>query len=328
MKKEFTTTAIFNCNYSCNDTCDFCFNKNFLNQTPELTLEEIKNNYFYLEKKYGLDDIIISGGEPSLYSSFWEMMDFFYNHININTRPSLNTNSLLFSDEKLAKKLFNVLDNSNNPRKQLSLSFSSVNTWTDSFNGIEKMKVEGVKNTIHAGLMSNSRILVPVIITKSNYKILPKIASFLVSEYHRVGRTKSNFTVQLRNLYLGDRWMTKDQEKKTLPTSFSEVQPYVTEFINIILESKDLDLYLQNIPLCLIQDKVDVFSFKKKYKKKKELRMNVDVSRQFSSISVQKFMNVKQNEICSHCLLQNFCSKAQSKYLKNGFFGELKPVIN
>jgi MoaA/NifB/PqqE/SkfB family radical SAM enzyme len=121
-----STTATFNCNYNCNDDCNFCFNKELLNRTPLMTLDETRENYEHIMKRFDIRNIIISGGEPSLHPDFWRLMVFFYYKIDHSIRPALNTNGILFSNTKLTEKLAKLIRLSPLPRKQISLSFSNI----------------------------------------------------------------------------------------------------------------------------------------------------------------------------------------------------------
>gem|GEM_PF-3807381 len=53
-------------------------------------------------------------------------MVFFYYKIHPSIRPALNTNGIVFSQEKLIRKLEKLIRLSPLPRKQISLSFSNI----------------------------------------------------------------------------------------------------------------------------------------------------------------------------------------------------------
>lgn len=324
------STAVFNCNYSCNDSCSFCFNANHLNQSPEISLVDVKDNYYYVKNKYDIKKVIISGGEPSLYSNFWEMMDFFYNQIQNDVAPSLNTNSIIFSSEKEYKKLFNLLNNCKNPQKQISISFSTVSSLKNP-NQKEKLKIQGVKNTIKAGLLSRSKTLVIVIITKDNYKILPEIAEFLINLNQQYAyKNAKPLQIQLRNPYLGKRrdteWMNNLQMRNTFSKNFLETLPFIILFIQKIINTQLL-LSLTNIPLCLLKNDINYTFLKKKYKKSAlELRMNIDFNSQFSKILPKLFNGeVDTLEICKGCKISKICNKIQPTYLEKGIIKILSP---
>jgi len=78
-----------------------------------MSLKEIRDNYHYMKKKYDIKSVILTGGEPTLHSEFWKIMDFFYNEVDSDIAPSLNTNSLRFSEKNEADKLTRFLTKCN-----------------------------------------------------------------------------------------------------------------------------------------------------------------------------------------------------------------------
>ncbi len=329
---NFYTSAIFNCNYSCNDVCKFCFNAKNLNKGSEISLEDVKENYYYVKGKYNVKKIIISGGEPSLYSSFWEMMDFFYNQTEADVVPSLNTNSIKFSSKSEYKHLVELLKKSPKKKKQISISFSTVSSLKKPSQR-EKQKIAGVENTIKAGLKSMSRTLVVIIITKDNYKILPEIADFLINLNARyTAESDNNLCLQIRNPYFGKRgdsnWMDQKQINATLNSTFSEILPYLKQFLDKILKS-EIRLSLNNIPLCALLPVMPLNKIKRisGNKESVERRLPIDYQSLFSRIKPRLYMGDNQYyPECKKCNLYKNCSKIQPAYLERGYIKNLTPI--
>lgn len=327
MQSKENTTLIFNCTYNCNDNCDFCFTTKKINKKiPEISLKDIKNNYYYLEKKYNINKIIISGGEPSIHSEFWELMNFFYNEIDTNIRPSLNTNSIIFADKNNFKKLVNILKNSINPHKQISLSFSSIkNIKKPSL--IESKKIAGFKNTIKAALISDTQAYIVVCITKQNYKTLEDIAKFIAITVNQ-HKNKQNIIIQLRSLYLGPKGLTNQQESQCSPKNFKQVYPYVIKFIKQILKEEKFILNFYNIPLCLIKKDINISNLLKKTKYgtlSEDKRIMINHNEQLSKVSIGVYQGKPDIEICKNCFIKNQCNRIQQEYLNKGKVIELFP---
>ena len=326
MSKYQKTTGVFNITYSCNDHCDFCFNLKDINVSPFLSLDKIRDNYFYLQRKYGLDHVIISGGEPSLHPHFWEVMDFFYNQVDQDISVALNTNSLPYQDDKKRDDLCDFLMRCSLPKKQLSLSLSTVRS-VDRPSRYDQNKLAGVAATIKAGLDSETRSLIVLAITKQNYKALPDLAQFLVNELAQFSE-KKQLNVQLRGLFIDSLCMTENQIQKTLPESFSHIYPFLIECINILKSCSQINLKLFNIPLCLIQQDVDIEYFKTKKKRiYMERRYEVDFKNQFSHVEPYIYHeSVYDVDDCKKCILNTVCNGIQKEFLDRKYIKKLEPI--
>ena len=328
MEYDFAS-AIFDITYKCNDECRFCFNKAHINKSPEMSLEEIKENYYYVKEKYNIKGVIISGGEPACHTEFWGMMDFFYNEVGEEIMPSLNTNSVAFADKKMANKLRDFLTAAKSMRKCLSLSLSTIEgRGTD----IEKKKLKGIKNAILACLHSNTYVVVIVMVSKKNYSELPNILDYLigiVNDYNKKTNNSKRIDIQLRMPYIGKEYLTEEQHIDGVPKNFSKVKPGIVNFIKKALNSNVIYLKLYNIPLCLINDEVPIHKLKKKYEVlPTEVRMKINFMKQKDKIKPGLFHgDAVLLKYCVNCLYKSECNKIQKEYITRSIIPNLVPFF-
>ena len=332
MGEEYeTATVLFDVTYKCNDNCAFCFNQKNINKNRELSLHEIKDNFYYVKNKYDVKSIIITGGEPTCHSDFWGMMDFLYNQTGTNMQPSLNTNALIFEDENEAEKLRKFLSESTSSNKIISISVSSIKH-TKKLTAYEKQKLRGVENAIIAGLDSGTQVLTVVMIDKTNYKTAPFIAEFLsdiITKFNKKNGTYKSISIQLRLPYIGRYYMTEEQMKKCVPSKFSTIKPNIVSFIKKIQKNQGISLRFFNIPFCLFKDSIPVESLLNKIEyMSEELRIKVSPERQMESITSNLyFKESTKTEDCSDCFWKHKCNKIQKEYLDRKIVPNLRPHL-
>lgn len=102
----------FHLTYRCNLACEYCYNKNKLNSTAELKLEQWKQIVDDLKKR-SHPRIYFTGGEPTLYKDFTAVVDYVY---EAGLQMELLTNGTMLHQisDKTLKKLSSItvsLDN-------------------------------------------------------------------------------------------------------------------------------------------------------------------------------------------------------------------------
>ncbi|MCF7861533.1 PQQ-binding-like beta-propeller repeat protein [Candidatus Woesearchaeota archaeon] len=332
MEKEYDlATAIYDITYKCNDKCTFCFNQKQINVDKEMSLKDIKHNFNYVKKKYSVTSVILTGGEPTLHSDFWGVMKFFYKEAGADISPSLNTNGLIFTDDEKAARLKKLLASSCN-KKVLSISISTIEN-TLKLSDYEINKFKGVKNTILAGLESDTKVIVVITITKKNYKAISSVAERIIEildGFNKKHGLNAKIVIQLRLPYIGQYYLTEKQHKENVPEKFSDVQHNIVSAIKKILSNQLLVLRLFNIPLCLLKEDINIDRLRKQYNYMgEELRMKVSHERQFEKIRPNLFhRDAVKLKYCSDCILKFECNKIQNLYIEKGIVKSLKPNLS
>ncbi len=309
-------TIVFNANYNCNDDCSFCFNKRLLNKTPHMSLEEVERNYLYITENFPISSIIISGWEPSLHPDFWRLMVFFYYKIHPSIRPALNTNGIVFSQEKLMRKLEKLIRLSPLPRKQISLSFSNIWDPENPKNKKEELKIAWIRNILASDLW-NTRIFLSVIITKDNYKNLSNISRYIQSSINPV--RKDFLHMDIRYVFIWNRKRAKNMDdvfleesryKDVLPDSFAETKRYIEDFIRE-LHGFWISISLKNLPICSFSKDIQHIRFSA-YKWEK--RLWVSSFSQFEKIDIASdYFNEERtmattHDACRNCVKNTECA--------------------
>lgn len=240
---EKRNTLIFEISDKCNDNCNFCFNAEYLKEIGEMTVDEIRKNFLFAQKKIKSERITISGGEPTLHSDFWRVMNFFYNEIDPKIRVSLNTNSRILANKVFLRKASDFFRNVKRKRKVLSLSLSNVNHFPPS--GREKEKIIGFANAFKLAFDCNMGLIVIILITKHNYKILPELARFI--NKLRLKNNDKKIFIHIRGAYVTK--MPERQKKEIIP-KFEKIYPYVEKSIELLLKKENNAIHLYNMPPC------------------------------------------------------------------------------
>ncbi len=300
-----------------------------------MSLEEVQQNYEYLIIKFDIRNIIISWGEPSLHPDFWRLMIFFYYKINPKIRPALNTNGILFSQERMVKKLEKLIRLSPLPRKQISLSFSNIANPTEPKNKKEIMKINGIRNLLGADFW-NTRIFLSVIITRENYTHLKSISEYIKTSINI--KNKEWYHVDIRYVFIGSRkrWKSKDwvflesdEYAKVMPESFSDARKYIEDFI-YDLHSLNISLSLKNLPICNFWKRIHNIYFSEYTG---ENRISVSSLNQLQDIeSVWDYFNAERTpmlslESCKNCIKNKECS-IEKEYLDIGIFDNFSTIYN
>ena len=308
-------TGIVDMTFACNDTCAFCFNQKMLNKHPGLSKEEIINKCWAVKNKWGLDQIILSGGEPMMHENFWDIFGFFLN--DFPAQISLNTNSLLLTDPHRVKKMKDALSSARNKERMFSLSLSSVDHFPAQ-TAKEKLKLAGVRAAIRVAEQTNTDIIIVIAITKTNYRIVPDLITWLGSV------SKGKMVISLRGLYL-DRYMSVEQKQKTLPVDWIVIRPFAIQAIRNVLRYKRFQIRLFNLPLCYFRDELWLD------------RVVGQTKRFFHEIriGIRKGVVLKAGEFhkdtwlppeCISCPLSGACSKIQPEFIQKYNYPELRSI--
>lgn len=95
------TTAWLTTNRTCNNKCEWCYAKNTLNSKTVMNIEETEVLVESLEKR-GVKNIILIGGEPTIYPHFVELVKYIHQK---GLRVSIATNGRRFADLEFAKEV-------------------------------------------------------------------------------------------------------------------------------------------------------------------------------------------------------------------------------
>ncbi|NOZ30436.1 MAG: radical SAM protein [Crenarchaeota archaeon] len=170
---RFTTllrpVVFWNITYKCNLYCDHCYIGAGPNPTkPEASLDTVMRISEEIVEQ-GIPLVVFTGGEPLISEKFWRVLEYF--HRIGKPKTSVSTNGTLI-DAKNAERLAKL------GITYVGVSLDSLDPELhDKFRGRKgswKAAVEGMKNSVKAGLPTGLRVTV----TRWNAEEVPRMIDF------------------------------------------------------------------------------------------------------------------------------------------------------
>lgn len=313
-KAKMRYTGLFTITGRCNDNCKFCIKYDFIKQGySDLTLEEIKKNYFFINDKFKIHHVAISGGEPTIHPQLFKILDFFKEQ---SVKVYLITNLLKISTDKIFFKKISPYFN----RYGDNMLMASVNDLAD-FSEKAKLRIEGLRKALKSGL----RVGTISLIYQDNIKHLPKLAYLLRSLFQKYPCQENNgmFDVELRSIYISET--PKSVLEEVLPKDFIQVKKAVQEFVSILSAPAPVaSLTLWHFPLCYIKN-FNQANLEVMGRRWNNRYVWVDRVHQMKKIKVLGAR--EQQRICSQCLLKEKCTGMCNKEYMNKYdFPSFKPI--
>ena len=286
---------------NCNQNCVYCMRDKTI---KELSFEEAKEKIDHLDKD--LDQIIITGGEPTLNKDLFKIISYAKTKV---PKVHLQTNGVNFSDFNLCKEVIKSGADS------ILVAFPSINKQiceeTAQTSDVYDKKVQAIKNL---SKFKELELGVVIVITKNNYKELLDYIKFIDSIS--------------RDIYIQITYMmkyTNNLEKmKPYVVRFQELKPFLDQALSYC-KSRNLQFRIDGIPLCYVSDYLDYVS---------DIR-----TRDYSF--VEDFMDAKRKEYvfenyegkehvksndCSKCVLNKMCWGVYGYYTRIYGFNEIEPI--
>jgi MoaA/NifB/PqqE/SkfB family radical SAM enzyme len=211
--------------YGCNIKCKFCFYKD----SKHIDIKDKIYQQLEQGKRFGIRDWDISGGEPSILPYWFEILDEmkemgFRNIACItNGYKFANADFLKQSKEKGLNEILFSLHGSN---EQIHDNMTGVK---DSFNNlataIDNAKCYAMKIRINA------------VVTKDNYKNLPRIAEYA----NQIRPVAFNFLP----------FRMENSASKDNMVRYSGIVPYIKEAVGILDDS--IKVSVRYVPFCLFK---------------------------------------------------------------------------
>ena len=307
---------LFKITSRCNDNCDFCIERKFMKKKrADLSFEEIKKNFEYLNNEFKLDYVVITGGEPTLHPDFLKIIDYFHKR-NIEFR--VITNLLKFGDEKFFQKILPYFL----PAQKVNLALRE-NKIIGSINDlpVDKLaagRIEGLKNLLRCKIS----LMLTVVVYNGNVGYLRELVQYLYDLFRKNNYNKP-INIELRLIYI--EGTLKSLLKKSLPTDFKKVKKSVQGAIKAA-NALGITITLWNFPLCYL-NKPPRFLDKsiEMRRNRKLLKINKDF--QLRRARVRDFEEYfKKSRCCFHCAYNSYCSGIDNVYIKRYGFPQLKPI--
>lgn len=315
--KKDSNSFLFKIISKCNDSCNFCLEYEFIrSRRPDLSFKEFKKNYEYLKKRITPDYIILTGGEPTLHSQFFKMLNFLKQH---NEGFRFITNLLIFNNKNFVKKIKKVFSNyKNKKQKELSKIIVSINDLPGKNKNAQK-RYSGLKNAFLAKLP----LIVTILIYRGNLDDLVGLAKLLRDSFEKY--QPSDFLhVEFRLMYI--EGTLPKLLKISLPTKFGKLKKSVEDSIKI-LNTPKIKVTLWNFPLCYLDNPE---SAKNEAIAERQARRLVKIykDRQLDRAEIREWeAYLKPHQECRKCKYRDLCSGIDQKYITEHGFPKLRPKL-
>lgn len=280
--------------YICNQKCSFCPCSKEEKKYQEARLEELKEKVNEMINRSFINGIVVSGGEPTLYSHF---VDFIHFLCDKNLKVTILSTSERFSDEKFLGKFISQINLEqveviSTIHSHLLEQHEQINRTNGSFErtirGLLNLNAEGIHTTVkHC-------------VTQENYKDLKKFYKFIDNRFPQ------STDIQMCSIdYCGippgeyDKHMLK----------FPELEPYFEELFDYHITRKEQGstrhIYCINMPLCsadpyyweFFAQKPDGYSAYASTQDKGEVKASSDVNRDVDTFG----------KMCRECKAEAIC---------------------
>lgn len=215
-------------NYTCNSFCPYCCagNRTIKNS---MSHDEVRDNIEYFMDRYGIEELCLSGGEPTVHKSFAENIRFAREK---GLRLYLHTNGISFGNADFTDTHAPYLS-----RVLVGISCHDEAS-CEELTGIGKSfqaRLNGIKNLLARGMPLRTN----TVVLRQNYTTLPDIGRLLLS----LGVQKALFTLP----FFFER--SDEQVAEFVPPNLDEVAPHLQEAIDL-LTHEGVPVFVQGLPPC------------------------------------------------------------------------------
>lgn len=275
----------------CNQDCVYCCRDR---SVKDKSLEDIKKEILSLS--CGVEQIIITGGEPSLKKDLPDVIRFAKNKI---PKVHLQSNGIFLHDLEYCKKIVqsgvdSVLIALPSIDKELCEKIAQTK-------GIFEKKILAIRNLSR---FKNIDVGVVFVVNKKNHKEFPEYVKF-------ISRISRDIYVQITYMI---RFTDDLKKMKSLAARYSDFRPYLDEGLRICKE-KNMQFRIDGFPLCFVQDYLDNVSdlITRKYNFVEDFIGSE--RKEYDSEHYVGKEHVKAEE-CSHCKLNSVCKGVYEYYSK------------
>ena len=227
--------------YSCNEHCRFCPCSETSVEVPPLSYEEICEAIHCAIVERGVENILLSGGEPTIHPDFFKILEFIQKYdVNI----SLLTNALKLADDNFANRMFYII---NNEKLDVTVAFHShipeKHDFLTQHKGSHERSMKGVENLLKRDI----RLSIKNNIVNYTYKDLPEYVKWMTSFFD------DTVTLLLCNIDING---TAASNKNNVFVAFEESMPYLQNALDVVVNQRLLGhkrtVKVLTTPLCLM----------------------------------------------------------------------------
>jgi len=184
---------------------------------------------------------------------------------------------------------------------------------------MSKLKKNGILN-LSERLVNINNIL---ILTKDNILKTPQIIKFLINIYRKYYKnSNSYFQIELRIPFL----IRSSANTYLAVPKAKDIKKHLTRLVSLIA-NEEIPMILRNIPLCYVDNLIDIDCFVKKSNPSREMiEFGPDSFSNPEKIKPEKFLSrIIRYKECKKCKFSYKCSSIDSDYFEKFSYPTLKP---
>lgn len=304
--------------YQCNNDCIFCVTSNRSLPPDLFSTEKMKEKLDFM-KAEGAEEIVISGGEPTIREDLFEIINYI-KELGIK-KISLQTNGRRLKNYEFASRLAECVDEVLVSLYGPTAELHEMQTRT---HGSFDDTVTGIKNLLKLGVNTN----INMVLNKFNYKVLIPMIDFVISEFKKARLQMTFLTVT------GNAELNFDD----VVPKISEIAPFVNEAKKYYNSKTCQKLGVFGFPYCYLEDmkksKNDLMALQDENKVVSDGYNDPNWSKdKFKSKpeTYKDFFKKREGFLykgpqCSSCKFDQSCFGLNKKYVENFGFDELTPI--
>lgn len=267
-------------NYSCNTRCIYCCGYNNWRK-PVLGYAAIEENIRYFMAEYGIEEVCLSGGEPTIHPDFLKAVRFVREQ---GLRLYLHTNGLSFARRDFAGECAGLID-----RALVGFSYHDE-ALCAALTGVRNSfarRLDGIANLLAGGIPVRTN----TVILRDNLAHLPEIAAIVAG----LGTAKALFTLPF---FIE---ATPAQVEQFVPASLDAVMKQLRPAIGL-LQERGIAVSLQGLPPCKLGEFAGLYEIDPD-------RVFVDSEHQFERHSTlfSGKLGYRQVDSCAGCMEATRC---------------------
>lgn len=234
-------TAYLSMSYDCNEKCIFCPCSEPGEPIPDLTLDELKQCIDRSVEESGVQNILLSGGEPTIAKDFLPLLEYITKK---GLHISILSNSLKFASRNFLQKVIDIAGTEN----------IEITTAIHSHIPEKHDRLTQIPNSFHKSLEglhtifdSGIRTLVKYNIIRYTYQDLPEYTDWLYSEF------PDPVAFLLCNIDINGIAL---KNKDLIGISFNESTPYLEKALDKVIDyrknGRKRNVKVFTTPLCTL----------------------------------------------------------------------------
>jgi len=292
---------------TCNQKCVFCSNP-YVEDT--LSLEDAKNQIDYYIEKCGVNNIILTGGEPTLHPHLDLLIRYI---VDRHAAPKIISNGQKLSDITYVKKLIDA-----------GLQQFIISIYSHKAQVHEKLTtIKGSHKNVLKALDNISKFIdvinINITLCSANYKDMPDTVQFLIKKYPAINHFVFN-NLDPTGRAINNLW--------TVP-KLNEIELPLIKTINV-LKHYNKTFRIERVPLCYMHGFEEFSTETRRIVKNQVYRiLFLDQSgRRYFEKKDEYYYPDGKSESCKHCYLNKICAGLNTRYAQLYGYDELYPVFD